>query len=109
MLGHIPPRVAAVLGSIFIAGLAIFLAASLVGGYLIANKVVDSQRAAQLAGAKRECASLKALDDSHNGIVFPKVDAAHPSEEALTRLFAGIHRVYANSGCDAILSGHLPR
>lgn len=108
-IAQLTPHVAIVLGSVFIMGLAIFLAASLIGGYLITRGIVNSQQHAQLAGAKRECTALKALDQADNGIVFPKVNPEHPSEEALTRLFSGIHRVYDDSGCPAILSGHLPR
>ena len=63
----------------------------------------DNAANTERVAAVQECKALRALDDSHQGIVFPAVDKAHPSEEALTRLFTGIHGVYVDSGCPALL------
>jgi len=83
---------------------------SIAGSYLLTIHYVHEfsthQAQEQLKAAVQSCKALRALDDSHNGINFPKINSSHPSELALTRMFKGIHDVYISSHCQAILSGH---
>lgn len=102
------PVTIAVTVSLFFVAIALSVGAAIGGSYLLTLHAIHDAQTAQVAGALKECQALRALDQSHNGITFPQVNKAHPSEEALTRMFAGIHEVYASSGCSAILSGHTP-
>lgn len=94
---QLTPHVALVMGTTFILGLTLYLVISLVGGYLIARSVVANQRAAEVAAAKGECRSLLALDNARL--------TANPSTPYSKALAQGIHQVYENSQCNAILSG----
>lgn len=60
----------------------------------------------EIKSAKASCIALTALDSASNGIKFPAPGKAHPSELALTRIFAGIHEVVVASHCKDLLDGN---
>jgi len=100
------PLAMAVFASIFALVLILGVGLGIAGSYALTLHTLHSAQTAQLAAAVQECKALRVLDQSHNGIIFPRIGPDHPSELALTRLFTGIHGVYVSSQCPAILSGH---
>lgn len=92
----------AVLSVVILLGVAMFCT------YLIVKGVIDSQTAAlhlsEVKNSVGTCKALITLDNAHRGIVFPNINQAHPSERALTKLFAGIHDVVVASKCHALLN-----
>lgn len=106
----VPPTAIAVIASFAVVGVIFVLGGSIIGSYLLMVHYVHSftihEMQVQLKAAVQSCKALRALDNSHNGIVFPKINPGHPSELALTRMFKGIHEVYVSSQCPQILSGH---
>lgn len=101
---RVTPVTIAVMVSMFFAGMILSISAAIGGSYALTLHAIHTSQSSQLAGAKQECRALRALDDAREGITFPHVSKTHPSEEALTKLFAGIHQVYKTSECPAILN-----
>jgi hypothetical protein len=102
------PVTVAVVVSLFVAACVIAIAAAIGGSYLLTLRAIHDAQAGQKAAGVQTCKALHVLDSAHDGISFPLVNKAHPSEEALTKMFAGIHDVYESSGCSELLSGHTP-
>lgn len=67
-----------------------------------------AQRAIQqeIRSSMGTCTALVTLDHASAGIKFPAPGKSHPSELALTRLFAGIHDVVSASHCKDLLDGN---
>lgn len=98
----------AVVGSLAILVFFMGLAAAIGASYALTLNAIHNSQTAQMKGAVAECRSLEALDRAGQGITFPTVNKAHPSELALTRLFAGIHGVVVHSGCSKVLPSTKP-
>jgi hypothetical protein len=94
--------------------LVIFCTVLLIGGGIAGSYLLNlnnTQRALHVAAennlhsSQGTCRALLTLDKARDGIVFPNIDQAHPSERALTNLFAGIHGVVEASHCSELLAG----
>jgi hypothetical protein len=76
--------------------------------YLVVKGQLDGQAhalaVAQVKNSIGSCKALIVLDHAHDGVKFPAVNAAHPSEQALTKLFAGIHGVVQQSHCAELIN-----
>lgn len=85
------------------------IGASIAGSYLLMIHYVDQAAQArttlELHSAVATCKALVTLGHAGDGVKFPHIGHAHPSELALARLFAGIHQVVTASHCTAILNG----
>lgn len=106
--GNVGPYALVVIGSLAIIAILFVIGFSIAGSYLLTIHYVHayqaSLQAAQLKQAVGTCKALHALDHAGAGIHFPAPGSGHPSELALTRLFAGIHQVYTSSGCAKIVA-----
>lgn len=74
------------------------------GSYWLTLHTLNVAKANQIKSSQQICKALRVLDEAHDGITFPAINAAHPSEEALTRIFQGDHEVYLTSGCPELLN-----
>lgn len=105
---NVGPYGLVVIGSLAILALLFVVGFSIAGSYLLTIHYVHayqaSLQAAQLKSSIGTCQSLHGLAQAGSGIHFPAPGAAHPSELALTRLFAGINHVYTSSGCPKVLA-----
>lgn len=84
------------------------LGLSLTGSYLLTEHAIHTAEQNSMRNAVAECRALESLDHAGNGITFPRANASHPSEEALVRLFSGIHGVVIHSGCAKVLPESKP-
>lgn len=114
------PYALAVILSLGLIALVFIWGGSIAGCYILGVHYANTLAAKQAALAAKQlaiqkhaaiasCTSFHSLAAAGNGIHFPAVNAAHPSELALTRLFAGIHNLYTSSGCPQILKGIFPK
>lgn len=100
---HLTPTALAVYLSLAVAALIIIGGAAIGGSYALTIHTLNVAQANHINSGIQECKAIHALAHAGDGITFPKVNKAHPSETALTRIFTDSRAVYEASGCATLL------